>query len=101
MSAHRKIRRIWNSGEALALRFRKKYGSDMNGGPNVNPFFIGVFDTVASLGQLPCRGPRCWWLPCSARARELRAVIFSICVLADLCCSHRDIHHRRRRLVLI
>ena len=36
---------------ALAPRFRKKYGSDINGGPNVNPFFIGVFDTVASLGS--------------------------------------------------
>jgi uncharacterized protein (DUF2235 family) len=36
---------------ALALRFRKKYGSDANGAPNVNPFFIGVFDTVASLGS--------------------------------------------------
>jgi uncharacterized protein (DUF2235 family) len=35
----------------LALRFRKKYGCDINGGPNVNPFFIGVFDTVASLGS--------------------------------------------------
>ena len=36
---------------ALALRFREKYGSDINGGPNVNPFFVGVFDTVASLGS--------------------------------------------------
>ena len=37
--------------KALALRFRKKYGSDENGVPNVNPFFIGIFDTVASLGS--------------------------------------------------
>jgi uncharacterized protein (DUF2235 family) len=37
--------------KALALRFRTKYGSDVNGAPNVNPFFIGVFDTVASLGS--------------------------------------------------
>jgi uncharacterized protein (DUF2235 family) len=36
---------------ALALRFRENYGSDINGGPNVNPFFVGVFDTVASLGS--------------------------------------------------
>ncbi len=36
---------------ALALRFRKKYRSDVNGGPNVNAFFIGAFDTVASLGS--------------------------------------------------
>ena len=37
--------------KALAHRFRRKYGSDVNGAPNVNPFFIGVFDTVASLGS--------------------------------------------------
>ena len=37
--------------QALALQFRKKYGSDVNGDPNVNPFFIGVFDTVAALGS--------------------------------------------------
>jgi len=37
--------------KALALRFRRKYESDVNGAPNVNPFFIGVFDTVASLGS--------------------------------------------------
>ena len=37
--------------KALALRFRRKYGSDVGGASNVNPFFIGVFDTVASLGS--------------------------------------------------
>jgi uncharacterized protein (DUF2235 family) len=37
--------------KALALQFRQKYGSDKNGAPNVNPFFIGVFDTVAALGS--------------------------------------------------
>lgn len=38
--------------KALALRFRTKYGSEAkDGGPNVNPYFIGVFDTVASLGS--------------------------------------------------
>lgn len=37
--------------QALALQFRQKYGSDQNGVPNVNPFFIGVFDTVAALGS--------------------------------------------------
>ena len=36
---------------ALALQFRQKYRSDRNGAPNVNPFFIGVFDTVAALGS--------------------------------------------------
>ena len=34
--------------KALALRFRRKYGSDAKDAPNVNPFFIGVFDTVAA-----------------------------------------------------
>jgi uncharacterized protein (DUF2235 family) len=38
---------------ALALQFRKKYGSDESGASNVNPFFIGVFDTVAALGSTP------------------------------------------------
>ena len=37
--------------KALALRFRQKYKSDNNGVPNANPYFIGVFDTVASLGS--------------------------------------------------
>lgn len=37
--------------KALALQFRTKYGSDVNGTANVNPFFIGVFDTVAALGS--------------------------------------------------
>ncbi len=37
--------------KALALRFRRKYGCDVNGAPNVNPFFVGVLDTVASLGS--------------------------------------------------
>ena len=37
--------------QALALQFRNKYGSDKNGAPNANPFFIGVFDTVAALGS--------------------------------------------------
>jgi uncharacterized protein (DUF2235 family) len=37
--------------QALALQFRKKYRSDENKAPNVNPFFIGVFDTVAALGS--------------------------------------------------
>jgi len=36
---------------ALALQFRQKYHSDVNGAANVNPYFIGVFDTVAALGS--------------------------------------------------
>lgn len=42
--------------KALALRFRKKYGSDDMGAPNVNPYFIGVFDTVAALGSYMLSG---------------------------------------------
>lgn len=33
----------------LASRFRKRYGSDEGGEGNTVPYFIGVFDTVASL----------------------------------------------------
>jgi len=39
--------------KAIALRFRLKYKSDAAGLPNANPYFIGVFDTVASLGSYP------------------------------------------------
>jgi uncharacterized protein (DUF2235 family) len=34
-----------------ARRFRIKYRSEIEGGANVVPYFIGVFDTVASLGS--------------------------------------------------
>jgi uncharacterized protein (DUF2235 family) len=37
--------------KALALRFRQKYRADHSGKSNVDAFFIGVFDTVASLGS--------------------------------------------------
>lgn len=37
--------------EALAECFRERYGSDAGGASNAVPFFIGVFDTVASLGS--------------------------------------------------
>lgn len=33
-----------------ARRFRSTYGSDFDGHGNADPYFIGVFDTVASLG---------------------------------------------------
>jgi uncharacterized protein (DUF2235 family) len=39
--------------KALAANFRQKYACDDNGAPNAVPFFIGVFDTVASLGSYP------------------------------------------------
>jgi len=38
----------------LARRFRGDFGSDMDGEANAAPYFIGVFDTVASLGA---KGP--------------------------------------------
>ncbi|WFU34281.1 DUF2235 domain-containing protein [Bradyrhizobium brasilense] len=37
--------------EALAKRYRERYGTDAGGAANAVPFFIGVFDTVASLGS--------------------------------------------------
>ena len=36
---------------ALAARFRSGYGGDVNGQSNAIPYFIGVFDTVASLAN--------------------------------------------------
>jgi hypothetical protein len=35
----------------IALRFRRKYNSDLAGIPNANSYFTGMFDTVASLGS--------------------------------------------------
>lgn len=35
----------------LAWRFRQDYGSEANGETNAYPYFIGVFDTVASLAN--------------------------------------------------
>ncbi len=35
----------------LARRFREKYHSQESGEANVSPYFVGVFDTVASLGS--------------------------------------------------
>jgi uncharacterized protein (DUF2235 family) len=37
--------------DALAQRFRRRHGCDADGVANAVPFFIGVFDTVASLGS--------------------------------------------------
>lgn len=36
--------------DELARRFRARYGSGSNEVPNADPYFIGVFDTVAALG---------------------------------------------------
>ncbi|WP_041864900.1 DUF2235 domain-containing protein [Sphingomonas sp. MM-1] len=40
--------------DELARRFRHDFGSDAGGEANVAPYFVGVFDTVASLGA---KGP--------------------------------------------
>jgi len=62
MIAREAVKRVYEHGagrplaeyeterDELARRFRDKYGSDDNGVPNANPYFIGVFDTVAALG---------------------------------------------------
>lgn len=39
-----------NQRNELARRFREDFGSDKEGEANAAPYFIGVFDTVASLG---------------------------------------------------
>jgi uncharacterized protein (DUF2235 family) len=46
-----KDKAYYEQRKALALQFRKKYSCDTEGAPNANAFFIGVFDTVASLGS--------------------------------------------------
>jgi uncharacterized protein (DUF2235 family) len=37
--------------KAIALRFRQKYKSENGDGGNADPYFIGVFDTVASIAS--------------------------------------------------
>lgn len=44
----------------LARRFRAQFGSDRRGLPNVSPYFIGVFDTVAALGARGWRRAGLW-----------------------------------------
>jgi uncharacterized protein (DUF2235 family) len=44
-------RELLEQRTALAMQFREKYASSGPSGPNVFPHFIGVFDTVASLGN--------------------------------------------------
>lgn len=38
---------------AIAHRFGMDYGAEADGGSNASPYFIGVFDTVASLASKP------------------------------------------------
>ena len=49
-----------NERDELARRFRVKYGSDANSLPNADPYFIGVFDTVAALGTKGWRRAGLW-----------------------------------------
>ncbi|WP_419951627.1 DUF2235 domain-containing protein [Methylobacterium sp.] len=57
---------------ALARRFRKTYGSGDALRSNAAPHFIGVFDTVASLGS---KGPKRWGL-------AVALVLIAACVAA-------------------
>lgn len=45
------IRKHQKAKNELARRFRQKYASGDDNGSNVYPYFVGVFDTVASLGS--------------------------------------------------
>lgn len=64
----------------LARRFRHTYGSGDDVSSNVAPHFIGVFDTVASLGAT---GPKWWGI--AAGLTMLAALAAAVpAVLADL-----------------
>lgn len=62
--------------DELARRFREKYGSDANGLPNADPYFIGVFDTVAALGTKGWARFGYWTL--------LATLLFMACAAAGL-----------------
>jgi uncharacterized protein (DUF2235 family) len=51
--AHASARQLelLNQRDAIAKRFREQYDSGNGDGPNVYPYFVGVFDTVASLSN--------------------------------------------------
>lgn len=55
----------------LARRFRAKYGSGNDEQSNAAPYFIGVFDTVASLGA---KGPLKWFLRVALLVITLAAI---------------------------
>ncbi len=57
--------------DELARRFRIKYGSDVDGFPNADPYFIGVFDTVAALGTKGWRRAGLWTV--------IGLILFAIC----------------------
>jgi len=69
-------------GERLELgrRFREKYKSDIEGQPNVAPYFIGVFDAVASLGAKGLLR----FLLCSAFVLAAFLIAFVVASLAHL-----------------
>jgi uncharacterized protein (DUF2235 family) len=64
----------------LAKRFRRTYGSGDDVSSNAAPHFIGVFDTVASLGAI---GPK-WWGMAIGLATLAALVAAVPAVLADL-----------------
>jgi uncharacterized protein (DUF2235 family) len=55
----------------LARRFRAKYGSGDEEQSNAAPYFIGVFDTVASLGA---KGPLKWFLRLALAGSTVAAI---------------------------
>lgn len=57
--AGRNRRQYMAERSELARRFRATYGTDRAGTSNVNPYFIGAFDTVAALGAT---GTAAWLL---------------------------------------
>jgi uncharacterized protein (DUF2235 family) len=49
--ANARQKELLDQRRELARRFRAKHGSDKDNGANAYPYFIGVFDTVASLAN--------------------------------------------------
>jgi len=76
----RKRQKFEDERRVLAQRFRAKYGCDANGKPNAAPYFIGVFDTVAALGE---RG-FVRWVMRLALAAGLAAAIAAIAFIISL-----------------
>src|SRR5258708_1873931 len=84
--------------KAIALRFRRKYNSDVAGIPNANPYFIGGFDTPASLGSYRLSAalgagaapflPLASWAP-SMVAPTFRAPLLFLCLIPPTLSVHR------------
>ena len=85
--------------KALAMRFRQKYRADQNGKSNVDAFFIGVFDTVASLGSYRTGFIVVAGLFAALFAAELRSLALFVSILAELRGAIRTSRRYRRCLV--